>query len=320
MWLVCHAYEFIDFSKKNILEKNKQMSSLGSLTAKEYVGHRICELLRQTDSALKTLTHRIRDANARTKKYLTTVYNSRIYIRHILLYLQHHEPKSKHELYALAVLLDRIAEAPKLPPKELEAEIEHFGRVHKRFSTKQKHWTKCDDAALLISERKHDRVSYLKKRADFIHTALTAHASEAILSDTDIVKLTNVLTTLSNIMRLLRRPEKPLEAMDIVPRLSQIAFSTVSKGYNTLLNKGLPVHQSSREVFLNRVFNFLESVPVGTTGSIEHIPRLSRVPSFARHDSSQSSRSSQQQEEQLTLHHIAHKEKKPRLQKKADSI
>lgn len=296
------------------------MSSLGSLTAKEYVGHRICELLRQTDSALKTLTHRIRDANARTKKYLTTVYNSRIYIRHILLYLQHHEPKSKHELYALAVLLDRIAEAPKLPPKELEAEIEHFGRVHKRFSTKQKHWTKCDDAALLISERKHDRVSYLKKRADFIHTALTAHASEAILSDTDIVKLTNVLTTLSNIMRLLRRPEKPLEAMDIVPRLSQIAFSTVSKGYNTLLNKGLPVHQSSREVFLNRVFNFLESVPVGTTGSIEHIPRLSRVPSFARHDSSQSSRSSQQQEEQLTLHHIAHKEKKPRLQKKADSI
>ena len=292
MWLVCHAYEFIDFSKKNILEKNKQMSSLGSLTAKEYVGHRICELLRQTDSALKTLTHRIRDANARTKKYLTTVYNSRIYIRHILLYLQHHEPKSKHELYALAVLLDRIAEAPKLPPKELEAEIEHFGRVHKRFSTKQKHWTKCDDAALLISERKHDRVSYLKKRADFIHTALTAHASEAILSDTDIVKLTNVLTTLSNIMRLLRRPEKPLEAMDIVPRLSQIAFSTVSKGYNTLLNKGLPVHQSSREVFLNRVFNFLESVPVGTTGSIEHIPRLSRVPSFARHDSSQSSRRS----------------------------
>lgn len=291
------------------------MSSLGSLTAKEYVGHRICELLRQTDSALKTLANRIRDANTKTKKYLTTVYNSRIYIKHVLLYLQHHEPRFKHELYALSVLLDRIAEAPKLPPKALEAEIEHFGRVHKRFSTKQTHWTRCEDA--ILSERKHDRVSYLKKRAELIHTALTDHAANTVLSDTDIVRLTNVLTTLSNIMRLLRRPEKPLETMDIVPRLSEIAFSTVSKGYNTLLNKGLPVHQSSREVFLNRVFNFLESVPLDRTGSIEHIPRLSRVPSFARHDSSQSSGSSSQQQ-QLSPS-IVHK-KKPRLQKKAGSI
>lgn len=289
--------------------------SLGSLAAKEYIGHRICELLRHTDSALKTLARRIRDANTRTKRYLTTVYNSRIYIRHILQYLQHHEPRSRNELYLLSVLLDRIADAPSLPPKELDAEIDHISRVHKRFSTREKQWIKCEDV-ILLAERKHDRVSYLKKRAEFVHNALTDHASSAVLSADDIHKVTNALTTLSNIMRILRKPEKPIESLDIVPRLSQIAFSTVSKGYNTLLNKGLPVHQSSREVFLNQVFNFLESVPVDTAGSVSHIPRLSRIPSFARHaSSSSSSQSSSDQEQQALVHH-----KKPRIHKKADSI